>query len=435
MFSKSFPKFRGSHSSSLVAKAAIACLPVGMAGAALAAFAGLAVGSATAAAATATTTIYQDNFSGSSTLGTLNGSAPTVDNGGASSTWTASSAWADSGYTSDGGNARQTAYLTFATSPGQLYTLTAGIDVTGTGSSTTPASSDGNYWAALGFITTPSTSGGWDGSGAQPWVLSGYKAANDAVFAGPGTGGGQAFSPGITSGVNTYSIMLNTGSAAYSYQVYLTNSAVTNDLVGSGTLPANTFINAVGLQNGLGIAQVSNFSLTSAAAPVPLTWDSSGTNPGAPVDGSGTWNTTSTNWSNGTSDAAWNNTSDSGDPVSFGSNNGTAGTVTLGANIQAGGLTFNPATSGNYTIAGSGSNTLELTGPSIVVNTSATLAANTTFDKGLNLTGAPGMQLSLTGTNTNTVGTTIGTGVTLNMPDVNGVQNANFAEPVLRMIE
>ncbi len=37
MFSKSLPKFRGSHSSSLVAKAAIACLPVGMAGAALAA--------------------------------------------------------------------------------------------------------------------------------------------------------------------------------------------------------------------------------------------------------------------------------------------------------------------------------------------------------------------------------------------------------------
>ena len=356
-------------------------------------------GIATAATA-ASTIIYHDNFTGSSTLGTLNGSAPTVDNGN-STTWTASNAWADSGYTNDNGNARQNAFLTFATSPGNIYTLTAGLDVTGTGLSPgTPVSSDGNYWAALGFITSPSTTGGWDGGGASPWVLSGYQAANDAVFAGPGLAGGQSFAPGITSGVNTYSIVLNTGSAAYSYQVFLTNSAVSNDLIGSGTFTSNPFINAVGLQNGLGIAQVSNFSLTSAPAPVPLTWDSSGTSPAAPVDGSGTWNTTSVNWSNGTADAAWSNSSDSGDPVTFGANNGTAGTVTLGADIQAGGLTFNPATSGNYTIAGSGSYTLELTGSSVAANTNATLAANTTFDSGLVLTGTFSGILALTGNNT-----------------------------------
>ena len=161
-----------------------------LAAAALAAAAGVSLAGAASAA---TTVIYQDSFTGSNTLGTLNGAKPTVDHG-PSSAWTASSAWADSGYTNDNGNARQSAYLTFATSPGQIYTLTAGLDVTGTGTST-PAG-DGNYWAALGFITSPSTTGGWDGSGASPWVLSGYNAANDAVWTGPGLGGGQGFAPG-----------------------------------------------------------------------------------------------------------------------------------------------------------------------------------------------------------------------------------------------
>ncbi len=227
------------------------------------------VGTIGVAATTASASIiYQDNFTGSTTVGTLNGAAPTVDNG-SSATWTASNAWADSGYTSDGGNQRQNAYLTFATSPGMLYTLTAGLDVTGTG--TTTPSGSGNYWLGLGFITTLSTTGGWDAGGASPWVLSGYQAANDAVFGGPGLAGGQGFSPGITSGVNTYSIVLNTGSASYSYQVLLTNSAVSNDLIGSGTFSTNPFINAVGMQNGLGIGQVSNFSLTSSPVPEPAT--------------------------------------------------------------------------------------------------------------------------------------------------------------------
>ena len=232
--------------------------------------------------------IYQDSFSGSSTLGSLNGAAPTT--GPSGSTWTASTSssygWSDSGYTSDqSASARQVAYLAFTPAPGHVYTLTAGLDVTGTGSSSTPASSDGNYWAALGYVTTLSTQNFWDGAtnfgppgggGASPWVLSGYKAANDAVFQGPGTAGGQGFAPGITSGVNTYSIVLNTGSAAYSYQVFLTNSANTNLKVGWGTFgtntnPNNPVIKAVGLENGLGIAQVTDFSLTEQAVPEPAT--------------------------------------------------------------------------------------------------------------------------------------------------------------------
>ena len=226
-------------------------------------------GAGIGAAAAATTVIYQDNFTGSSNT-PLNGAKPTVDHG-PSSTWTASSAWADSGHTKSSGNARQNAYLTFAPTPGHVYTLTVGLDVTGTGFPNTPPSSDSGYWAALGFITAPATTGGWDGSGAGPWVLSGYKAANDLVATGPGLAGSQAFAPGITSGINTYSIVLNTGSPAYSYQVFLTNSAVTNELVGSGTFSTNPAITAVGLENGVGIAQVTNFSLTSAPVPEPAT--------------------------------------------------------------------------------------------------------------------------------------------------------------------
>ena len=54
----------------------------------------LAAGNATAG------TIYQDNFSGSSTLGTLNGSAPTIDNG-PSAAWTAPSS-SSYGWAADG---------------------------------------------------------------------------------------------------------------------------------------------------------------------------------------------------------------------------------------------------------------------------------------------------------------------------------------------
>ena len=150
------------------------------------------------------------------------------------------------------------------------------------------------------------------------------------------------------------------------------------------------------------------FTASGAAMATTLTWDSSGSKPTAPVDGAGTWNTTGTNWSNGTTDAAWNDSSDSGYTAVFGADNGTAGTVSLGSNITAGGLIFNPATSGNYTISGSSSYSLTLTGASIVANTGATISANTDFTAGLNLTG--GQQLTLSGTNTNATGTTVTAG-------------------------
>jgi hypothetical protein len=77
-------------------------------------------------------------------------------------------------------------------------------------------------------------------------------------------------------------------------------------------------------------------------------WDPAYTG-GTGSGGTSTWNSTATNWYNGTADVKWTNTSAT---ATF---NGTAGTVTLGANEIAGGLAFITA---GYTISGSYSITL-----------------------------------------------------------------------------
>ncbi len=148
------------------------------------------------------------------------------------------------------------------------------------------------------------------------------------------------------------------------------------------------------------LAVGATFAASGAVMATTLTWDSSASSPTAPVDGSGTWNTTGTNWSTGTTDSSWGTSGGYSTTASFGSNNGAAGTVTLGANITAAGLTFNPATSGDYTIAGSGSYVLELTGggaatgASIVANANATISAGTYFYNGVSFTGSSQLTLS-----------------------------------------
>ncbi|MGC9261731.1 MAG: PEP-CTERM sorting domain-containing protein [Phycisphaerae bacterium] len=259
MSTKSLSMCRGCQFSSLMVKAAVA----GTASAVL----GMTVSAASAA------TVYQDSFGSNSTLGTLNGRIPTVDNG-PSATWTASPYFADSGYTSTAGDdVRPNAYLSFTPVGGQIYTLSAGLNVTGNGGG---ANQNSDYWMALGFMTTSATEGswGWDSGSvtASPWVSSAFDGSGGSVFTGPNTGGGQSFTN--TAGVNTISIVLNTGSSAWTYQVYLTNSSVSNLLVGSsasGPFTSNPAITAVGIENGAGIGQVSNFSLTDVAVPEPAT--------------------------------------------------------------------------------------------------------------------------------------------------------------------
>ncbi len=74
--------------------------------------------------------------------------------------------------------------------------------------------------------------------------------------------------------------------------------------------------------------------LCPAAPAADLTWDPDGSSGGS-TGGTGTWNTSDLFWDNAGSMQAWNNVA--GDTAIFG---GTAGTVTLGEAISAGGLQF-----------------------------------------------------------------------------------------------
>ncbi|MDD5261994.1 MAG: autotransporter-associated beta strand repeat-containing protein [Methylacidiphilales bacterium] len=168
----------------------------------------------------------------------------------------------------------------------------------------------------------------------------------------------------------------------------------------AGILLCLTALAAVFLLLAMPVAQAST-----------LTWDNSGANPAAPTDGTTSlWDTTATVWSNTTTDSAWVNANN--DTAVFGSNNGTAGTVNLGSAITAGGITFNAATSGNYTIAGgSGPFALTLAGatPTITANVNATISAGITGTVGLVKSGSGTLVLS--GTNTYSGGTTINGGI------------------------
>jgi autotransporter-associated beta strand protein len=97
---------------------------------------------------------------------------------------------------------------------------------------------------------------------------------------------------------------------------------------------------AVGLLS-VGIALISS---PGSARATSLSWDQAG---GGALGGTGTWDTTSTNWWNGAGDVAWSTNTTSGDTAVFA---GTPGIVTLGADINANGLKFSTA---GYTIAGS----------------------------------------------------------------------------------
>ena len=108
-----------------------------------------------------------------------------------------------------------------------------------------------------------------------------------------------------------------------------------------------------------------------------LTWNA---NPGAgttAVDGSGTWDLTSTNFTDGTNYAF--NGPERTEQVIFGSGNGTAGTVTLGATIPVTDIIFDSNVSGSYTIAGSAGRSLSVRPHSrITTNADATISADIT---------------------------------------------------------
>lgn len=132
------------------------------------------------------------------------------------------------------------------------------------------------------------------------------------------------------------------------------------------------------------------------AAAADYYWDADGS--GLGLGGTGTWNTGAPPLWNSTGNATagpfftWNNAT--GDNAIF---DGTAGTVTLGAPITAGSLTFNVH---GYTIAGTAANPLTLGGstPTITANGNAIISAVIVGTAGLTKAGAG--TLTLSGNNT-----------------------------------
>jgi fibronectin-binding autotransporter adhesin len=141
------------------------------------------------------------------------------------------------------------------------------------------------------------------------------------------------------------------------------------------------------------------FALSSSSASAQLQWDPTFI-PATPSGGPGTWNTTTANWSNLSTDALW----DSQIAV-FGGTPGT-GAVVLGSPVSATGLTFSQP---GYTISGTSPNILTLTGGSAVVTTAdAAISAIIAGSAGMNKSGAG--TLTLSGVNTFTGGLNITAG-------------------------
>ncbi|MFO1487835.1 MAG: hypothetical protein U1F65_05095 [Verrucomicrobiota bacterium] len=155
-----------------------------------------------------------------------------------------------------------------------------------------------------------------------------------------------------------------------------------------------------------------------------LTWDATPSVTGA-QDGSGIWDTNTATWWNGSADVLFNNVTP--DVPTFGSANGVAGTVTLGTNITSGNIFFNPASVGNYTIAG-GTNLLALTNRLIISASSATISApivggSVTISHGPG--NAPFGTITLGGTNIFTGGLILGENA--NNPAGQGAANSTCA--------
>lgn len=140
-----------------------------------------------------------------------------------------------------------------------------------------------------------------------------------------------------------------------------------------------------------------------------VTWDAVTGTTGA-QDGSGTWNTVTANWWNGSTDVLWPNSTN--DTAVVGAASGSAGTINISGTITLSNLTFNAAGSGNYTLAGG---TLSFSGPAqptIIVNTDATISSSIL---GTNLNKSGAGDLTLNGNNAALAGNLIVSSGVLNI--------------------
>ncbi|MEY3204533.1 MAG: hypothetical protein RLZZ21_864, partial [Planctomycetota bacterium] len=127
--------------------------------------------------------------------------------------------------------------------------------------------------------------------------------------------------------------------------------------------------NRVVLVRLFAVCMIALAGLSPVARAATYTWDADAGTTG-PQDGAGTWNTTLQNWWDGTQNIAWPDPN-TADIAQFGAGSGAAGTVTVNA-VQANGLTFAAAGSGNYTLS-SGTITLGGSSPTITTNANATI--------------------------------------------------------------
>ncbi len=257
-----FPKFHVSHGSSLVAAAAIACLPVGMAGAVLAV---LTVGAGTASATVVT--IYADNFTGSATT-PLAGQAPTTDSGGA--TWTAATPsssvqWMENGSVVNPPPSVNNIAVSLPLTPvsGGIYTASIVL---------APTTNGNQFFFGFGTFTGPNAAFPFY-AGYGPW-MSVADTHPISTFAGPNTQNQNSANMWASTIPGTATVVLNTTAPDWTVQwSYSGNvngpSLGTYSYTGaSGANPNPTGITGVGFSSNSETGSVSDFSLTGPA-PVP----------------------------------------------------------------------------------------------------------------------------------------------------------------------
>ena len=105
-------------------------------------------------------------------------------------------------------------------------------------------------------------------------------------------------------------------------------------------------------------AAVATLLIAGSARGATLEWDASGNNPISPQPGSGNWDTTNANWSNGTTDVPWINGSTAVFP--FDSNSDTVTIVDSSGTVDVAEINFEGP---NYTVGANAGDSLTMTTP------------------------------------------------------------------------